>query len=58
MKQDTPLSNSETDPTSAPIEDELQRIREERKRFSRLIELDKMEDRPKQQLRARNSDAQ
>jgi hypothetical protein len=58
MKQDTPLSDSETDPTLAPIEDELQRIREERKRFSRLIELDKMENRPKQQLRARNSDAQ
>jgi hypothetical protein len=58
IQQEIPPSDSKTNPTSVSIEDEIQRIREERERLSRLMELDRMEERLRQQLRARDSGVQ
>ena len=58
IQQEIPPSDSKTNPTSVSIEDEIQRIREERERLSRLMELDRMEERLRQQLRARDSGLQ
>jgi hypothetical protein len=58
IQQEIPPSDSKTNPTSVSIEDEIQRIREERERLSRLMELDRMEERLRQQLQARDSGVQ
>jgi hypothetical protein len=58
VQREIPPSDSKTNPTSVSIEDEIQRIREERERLSRLMELDRMEERLRQQLQARDSGVQ
>jgi hypothetical protein len=58
VQQDSAPPNSKTNPSSTSIEAEIERIREERERLSRLMELDRMEERLRQQLRARDSGVQ
>jgi hypothetical protein len=58
IQREIPASDSKTNLTSVSIEDEIRKIREERERLSRLMELDKMEERLRQQLRARDSGVQ
>jgi hypothetical protein len=57
IQNNTSLPDSEMNPSSASLEAEIERIREERERLSRLMELDRIEERLRQQLQARNSGA-